>query len=88
MHNRKMWALSLVLVLVLVSLSACGAGEATANACEPEISTELALEAQNAGMAGLAAGSVTWNESHLSSFLHYHLNNLDRNSKDPVQKHL
>ncbi|MCE7986105.1 MAG: hypothetical protein DYG89_33425 [Caldilinea sp. CFX5] len=69
MHNRKMWALSLVLVLVLASLSACAAGEATANQCEPEISTELALEAQNAGMAGLAAGSVTWNESHLSSFL-------------------
>lgn len=69
MHNRKMWALSLVLVLVMASLSACAAGEASANMCEPEISTELALEAQNAGMAGMAAGSVTWNESHLSSFL-------------------
>jgi len=69
MHNRKMWALSLVLVLVMASLSACATGEATANTCEPEISTELALEAQNAGMAGLAAGSVEWNESHLSSFL-------------------
>jgi hypothetical protein len=69
MHNRKMWALTLVLVLVMASLSACAAGEATANTCDPEISTELALEAQNAGMAGLAAGSVEWNESHLSSFL-------------------
>ncbi len=69
MHNRKMWALSLVLVLVMASLSACAAGEATANICEPEISTELALEAQNAGMAGLAAGQVEWTESHLSSFL-------------------
>lgn len=69
MHNRKMWALSLVLVLVMASLSACTTGEATANTCEPEISTELALEAQNAGMAGLAAGQVEWTESHLSSFL-------------------
>jgi hypothetical protein len=69
MHNRKMWALSLVLVLVMALLSACSAGDAMANHCEPEISTELALEAQNAGMAGLAAGQVEWNESHLSSFL-------------------
>jgi hypothetical protein len=69
MHNRKMWALSLVLVLVMAMLSACSMGEAMANTCEPEISTDLALEAQNAGMAGMAAGSVEWNESHLSSFL-------------------
>lgn len=69
MHNRKMWALSLVLVLVMAMLSACSMGEGMANTCEPEISTDLALEAQNAGMAGLAAGKVEWNESHLSSFL-------------------
>jgi len=64
-----MWALSLVLVLITAMLSACSMGEGTANTCEPEISTDLALEAQNAGMAGLAAGKVEWNESHLSSFL-------------------
>ena len=69
MHNRKMWTLSLVLVLVMVSMSACAMGDAMANQCEPEISTELALEAQNAGMMGMAAGKVEWNESHLSSFL-------------------
>jgi len=69
MHNRKMWALSLVLVLVMALSSACAMGDAMANQCEPEISTELALEAQNAGMMGMAAGQVEWNESHLSSFL-------------------
>jgi hypothetical protein len=69
MHNRKMWALSLVLVLIMASLSACAAGEAATADCEPEISVDNALAAQNAGMAGLAAGSVEWNESHLSSFL-------------------
>jgi len=68
MHNRKMWALALVLVLLMASLSACSVGEPTAS-CDPEINTELALEAQNAGMAGLAMGQVEWNESHLSSFL-------------------
>jgi hypothetical protein len=69
MHNRKMWTLSLVLVLVMVISSACSMGDAMANQCEPEISTDLAIEAQNAGMAGMAAGKVEWNESHLSSFL-------------------
>lgn len=68
MHNRKMWALTLVLVLVVASLSACSVGEPTVT-CSPEISTALALEAQNAGMAGLATGKVEWNESQLSSFL-------------------
>jgi hypothetical protein len=64
-----MWALSLVLVLLMASLSACAMGDATANQCEPEISTDLALEAQTAGMAGMATGQVEWNESQLSSFL-------------------
>ncbi|MBX3012938.1 MAG: hypothetical protein KF832_15590 [Caldilineaceae bacterium] len=69
MHNRKMWVLTLVLVLVMASMSACAMGEATTADCEVDISVDNALAAQNAGMAGLAAGSVEWSESELSSFL-------------------
>lgn len=69
MHNRKMWMLTLVLVLVMASMSACAMGEATTADCEVTISVDEALAAQNAGMAGMAAGSVEWTESQLSSFL-------------------
>lgn len=69
MRNQKMWALSLVLVLVLSSLTACMAGGAMAPEREISISTEAAMDAQNAGMAGLMSGNVEWTEEQFSSFL-------------------
>jgi hypothetical protein len=69
MLNRKTVALSLVLVLLAVITSACAPGAATVPDREVSISVDTALEAQNAGMAGLMGGQVEWTEAQFSSFL-------------------
>ncbi|RIK39762.1 MAG: hypothetical protein DCC55_17060 [Chloroflexi bacterium] len=70
MLHRKTWALSLVLVLLLVVLAGCGMGTSTAAAtCNAVVSVDEALAAQDAGMAGLMTGNVSWTNDQMSSFL-------------------
>jgi hypothetical protein len=70
MLHRKTWALSLVLVLLLVVLAGCGMGTSTAAAaCNAAVSIDEALAAQDAGMAGLMTGNVSWTNDQMSSFL-------------------
>jgi hypothetical protein len=71
MLHRKTWAVSLILVLLLALLSGCmmGGGQMAWPDREVTISVDEALAGQNAGMAGLMTGSVTWTESQFSSFL-------------------
>jgi hypothetical protein len=69
MLNRRTWVVALVALLVMASLSGCAMGEVAAPDREVPISVDAALAGQNAGMAGLMSGSVTWSESEFSSFL-------------------
>lgn len=70
MLHRKTWALSLVLVLLLAVLAGCGMGTSTAAAaCNVAVSVDEALAAQDAGMAGLMTGNVSWTNDQMSSFL-------------------
>ena len=66
--SKNALPLTLVVLLALM-LSACVMGEPMAASCDAEISYDLALEAQNALMAGMSTGSVTLSDSHLSSLL-------------------
>jgi len=56
-------------MLLMASLAGCAAGDVAAPAREVPISVDAAIEGQNAGLAGLMGGSVTWTESQFSSFL-------------------
>jgi len=69
MLNRRTWIVALVALLLMASLSGCAMGEVAAPEREVPISVDAALEGQNAGLAGLMSGSVTWTESQFSSFL-------------------
>jgi hypothetical protein len=69
MLNRRTWVVALVALLVMASLSGCAMGEVAAPDREVPISVDAALAGQNAGLAGLMSGSVTWSESEFSSFL-------------------
>ena len=69
MLNRRTWIVALVALLLMASLGACAAGDVPAPAREVPISVDAAIEGQNAGLAGLMGGSVTWTESQFSSFL-------------------
>ncbi len=69
MLNRRIWVVALVALLLMSSLAGCAMGDVAAPDREVPISVDAALEGQNAGMAGLMAGNVTWTEAQLSSFL-------------------
>ena len=69
MLNRRTWIVALVALLLMASLGGCAAGDVAAPAREVPISVDAAIEGQNAGLAGLMGGSVTWTESQFSSFL-------------------
>lgn len=69
MLNRRTWIVALVALLLMASLGGCAMGDVPAPEREVPISIDAALEGQNAGLAGLMAGSVTWTESQFSSFL-------------------
>ncbi|HQY93455.1 hypothetical protein [Caldilinea sp.] len=69
MLNRRIWVVALVALLLMSSLAGCAMGDVAAPDREVPISVDAALEGQNAGMAGLMAGKVTWSEAQLSSFL-------------------
>lgn len=70
MFHRKTWAVTLVVVVLLATLSGCMAGTSTSAAdCEVNISIDEAMNAQNAGMAGMMTGSVEWTNDQMSSFL-------------------
>lgn len=66
---RRTWVVALVAMLLMASLAGCAAGDVAAPDREVPISIDAALEGQNAGLAGLMGGSVTWTESQFSSFL-------------------
>lgn len=69
MLNRRTWIVALVALLLMASLGACAAGDVAAPDRDVPISIDAALAGQNAGLAGLMGGSVTWTEDQLSSFL-------------------
>lgn len=69
MLNRRIWVVALVALLLMSSLAGCAMGDVAAPDREVPISVDAALEGQNAGLAGLMAGQVTWSEAQLSSFL-------------------
>jgi hypothetical protein len=69
MLNRRTWIVALVALLLMASLGGCAMGDVPAPEREVPISVDAALEGQNAGLAGIMGGSVTWTESQLSSFL-------------------
>ncbi|HHW86915.1 MAG TPA: hypothetical protein GX400_11990 [Chloroflexi bacterium] len=69
MLNRRIWVVALVALLLMSSLAGCAMGDVAAPDREVPISIDAALEGQNAGLAGLMAGKVTWSEAQLSSFL-------------------
>ncbi len=69
MVNRRAWVFALVALLLVASLAGCAAGDVAAPEKEVPISVDAALEGQNAGMAGLMSGAVTWTDSQFSSFL-------------------
>ena len=69
MLNRRTWIVALVALLLMASLGACAAGDVAAPDREVPISIDAALAGQNAGLAGLMSGSVTWTEDQFSSFL-------------------
>lgn len=69
MFNRRTWIVALVALLLMASLGGCAMGDVAAPDREVPISIDAALEGQNAGLAGLMAGSVTWTEGQFSSFL-------------------
>lgn len=69
MLNRRTWVVALVALLVMSILSGCAMGDVPAPEREVPISVDAALAGQNAGMAGLMSGAVTWSESEFSSFL-------------------
>jgi hypothetical protein len=67
---RKTWALSLVLVLLMASLAGCAMGSQTKwPDRQLTVSVDEALAAQDAAVAGLAAGSAELTESQFSSLL-------------------
>ena len=66
---KKMWFVVAVALLVMMSLAGCAMGDVAAPEREVPISVDAALEGQNAGMAALMSGSVSWTESQFSSFL-------------------
>ena len=66
---KKMWFVVAVALLVMASLAGCAVGDVAAPETEVPISIDAALEGQNAGMAGLMSGAVTWTDSQFSSFL-------------------
>jgi hypothetical protein len=69
MLNRRTWIVALVALLLMASLGGCAAGDVPAPDREVPISVDAALEGQNAGLAGLMGGNVTWTEAQFSSFL-------------------
>ena len=69
MLNRRIWFVAVVAVLLMSSLAGCAMGDVAAPDREVPISIDAALEGQNAGLAGLMSGEVTWSEAQLSSFL-------------------
>jgi hypothetical protein len=69
MLNRRTWIVALVALLLMASLGGCAMGDVSAPDREVPISIDAALEGQNAGLAGLMGGSVTWTEDQFSSFL-------------------
>lgn len=69
MLNRRTWVVALVALLMMASLSGCAMGEVATPDREVAISVDAALAGQNAGLAGLMSGAVTWSESEFSSFL-------------------
>jgi hypothetical protein len=69
MLNRRTWIVALVALLLMASLGGCAMGDVPAPEREVPISVDAALEGQNAGLAGLMGGSVTWTEAQFSSFL-------------------
>ena len=69
MLNRRTWVVALVALLAMALLSGCAMGDVAAPDREVAISNEAAVAGQNAGLAGLMSGSVTWSESEFSSFL-------------------
>jgi hypothetical protein len=69
MQIRRTWVVALVALLLMASLAGCAAGDVAAPDREVPISIDAALEGQNAGLAGLMGGSVTWTEAQFSSFL-------------------
>ncbi len=69
MMLNKIWTGAAALVLS-VGLTACTVGQAVeVPSREVPISIESALDAQNMAMAGMMAGSVTWDETQFSSLL-------------------
>lgn len=69
MLNRRIWVVALIAVLLMSILAGCAMGDVAAPDREVPISIDAALEGQNAGLMGLMAGTVTWSEAQLSSFL-------------------
>jgi hypothetical protein len=72
MQFRRLGLVMVALLIVMASLAGCVAGSAVQvpeRAIEPSLDT--ALMAQDMGMAGLMAGTVTWTEEEFSSFLTY-----------------
>ncbi|MFM7174618.1 MAG: hypothetical protein ACKO4U_16450 [Caldilinea sp.] len=69
MLNRRIWVVAMVALLMMSALAGCAMGDVAALDREVPISVDAALEGQNAGLAGLMSGQVTWSEAQLSSFL-------------------
>ena len=69
MLTRKNLMVSFVAVLLLALLAGCTGGAVMTPEREVEISNAAAIDAQNAAMAGLMAGSATWTESQFSSLV-------------------
>ena len=84
MRDRKNIFIIVAAMILLVSLSGCMAGSMMAPDREVDISTEAAIEAQNALLAGAATGSVELTESQFSSLLTALLAN-DPNNQIPVE---
>ena len=82
---KKMLFVVMVVLLAMGSLAGCAMGDVAAPADEPAVSIDAALEGQNAGMAGLMSGSVTWTDSQFSSFL-TELLRQNTGSAQPVDK--